>query len=63
MTELEIDNLNEAEYIAIRGWEAEPDSEMKKRVLEGLYLQVEINTLGKENLTEEQKLKLAELCK
>ncbi len=52
---LEIDNGNEAEEIAIRGWNESEESEMKTRVLKGLTLQIKVNNLkrqGKEIPTE-----------
>lgn len=52
---LEIDNGNEAEEIAIRGWNESQESEMKTRVLKGLTLQIKVNNLkrqGKEIPTE-----------
>jgi hypothetical protein len=45
---MEIDNENESEEISINKWESEPDSEMKTKVLKGLYLQIKVNNLKRE---------------
>ena len=58
-----MDNGNEAEEIAIRGWEAEQDSEMKTKVLKGLYLQLKVNNLKKEGkqIPEEYLIELSKI--
>ena len=60
---LEIDNGNEAEEIAINGWESEPDSEMKTKVLKGLYLQIKVNNLKREGkeIPEEYLIELSKI--
>ena len=58
-----MDNGNEAEEIAIRGWEAEQDSEMKTKVLKGLYLQLKVNNLKREgeSIPEEYLIELSKI--
>jgi hypothetical protein len=55
---MEIDNGNEAEEICIRQWESEPDSELKRITLQGLYLQCKINNLVKNEITVDVLLEL-----
>ncbi len=58
-----IDNEDEPELIAIRGWESEPDSELKTKVLKGLFLQIKVNKLKRKGLEipEEYLIELSKI--
>jgi hypothetical protein len=60
---MKIENENEAEDICIRQWESEPDSEMKTKVLKGLYLQIKVNNLKREGkeIPEEYLIELSKI--
>lgn len=60
---MEIDNGNEAEEICLRGWVNSEESEMKKKVVKGLELQIKINNLKREgkDIPEEYLIELSKI--